>query len=281
MEKKFQIYDLAVHKSAFVKYENALKEFLEKNNIYRDKDVEELYLPFQGLKDLKSLSRFKNLKILWLQSNKLKALPFIQNCYTITELYLQDNLIQSIENTFRNLYNLNVIFLQANQITDLNTTVDELSYLKHLKNLNLFNNPISLENNYRSLVVYKVPSLEIFDRNTVKLKEKIDAYNKYEVDKLEIRKKYAFMRCVSVRKSNEFNNNSTQSNRIDSVRQKNNFKNENFLARSIKEFSYFDWSKVDRFEDKSYFEDFPTMRTKNNDDQKLVELPQIVAIRFT
>ncbi|RNA09513.1 Leucine-rich repeat-containing 72 [Brachionus plicatilis] len=166
MEKKFQIYDLAVHKSAFVKYENALKEYFEKNNIYRDKDVHELYLPFLELKELRSLVRFKNLKILWLQSNQLKTLPFIQNCFTLTEIYLQNNLIQSVENMFRNLYNLNVLFLQTNQITDLNLTVKELSYLKHLRNLNLFDNPISLEKNYRNLVVFNVPSLAIFDRNS-------------------------------------------------------------------------------------------------------------------
>ena len=73
MEKKFQIYDLAVHKSAYVKYENALKDFFEKNKIYKDKDVEELYLPFLGLKELRSLVRFKNLRILWLQSNQVNT----------------------------------------------------------------------------------------------------------------------------------------------------------------------------------------------------------------
>lgn len=65
-------------------------------------------------------------------------MPFIQNCYSLSEIYLQNNLIQSIEHSFRNLYNLSVLFLQGNQLTDLNSAANEISYLKYLKNLSGF-----------------------------------------------------------------------------------------------------------------------------------------------
>ena len=66
---------------------------------------------------------------------KLKRLPFLYKCDSITELYLGDNLLQTIENAFRTLVNINVLFLNGNQLTDLKSTANELSFLKFLKNL--------------------------------------------------------------------------------------------------------------------------------------------------
>lgn len=53
----------------------------------------------------------------------------------------------------------------------------------------------------------------------------------------------------------------------------------NPMFRSIKEYSFFDWSKVDLYEDKAYFE--PEQAKKAENKKKLVELPQIVTLRFT
>ena len=56
---------------------------------------------------------------------------------TLSELYLQNNLIQSINMCLRTLINLNILFLQGNQISDLDSTANEISYLKFLKNLSI------------------------------------------------------------------------------------------------------------------------------------------------
>ena len=81
--------------------------------------------------------RYKNLKRLWLQGNKLKRLPFIFNCHSLSEMYLQNNLLKSVEGFFRDLTNLRVLFLHENQLSDLAKVADELSFLKYLKNLSI------------------------------------------------------------------------------------------------------------------------------------------------
>ena len=91
-------------------------------------------------------------KILSIFAFKLQKLPFILNCETLSEIYLQHNLIQSIDNCFRNLVNIEVLFLNGNQLTDLKNVGHELSYLKYLKNLskliNYIFNLLNLINNY-------------------------------------------------------------------------------------------------------------------------------------
>jgi Leucine-rich repeat (LRR) protein len=66
---------------------------------------------------------------------KLKRLPFLQASYNISELYLQDNLLRSVDNYLRPLTNLKILFLQGNQLDNLNNAAQELSYLKCLNNL--------------------------------------------------------------------------------------------------------------------------------------------------
>jgi len=116
----------------------------------------------RGIAELKSLVRFKNLARLWLQSNKvnhlfkkkigkliifsfnlfvfekIRQLPFIQNCDSLSEIYLQNNLIQTIEYCFRGLTNISVLYLNMNQLFDLKSVANELSYLKYLKILSKF-----------------------------------------------------------------------------------------------------------------------------------------------
>jgi len=99
-----------------------------------------------------------------MKKKKIRHLQFIQNCDSLSELYLQNNLIQSIENCFRNLTNISVLYLNMNQLADLENVANELSYLKYLRILNLYENPIALEKDYHNLIVYRCNNLEIFDK---------------------------------------------------------------------------------------------------------------------
>jgi hypothetical protein len=51
-----------------------------------------------------------------------------------------------------------------NQLADLENVANELSYLKYLRILNLYENPIALEKDYHNLIVYRCNNLEIFDK---------------------------------------------------------------------------------------------------------------------
>jgi Leucine-rich repeat (LRR) protein len=106
-----------------------------------------------------SLNQFRNLSKLWLQKNrvcqdfslffsnlydvfstwytllKIQKLDFLKTNENLTELYLQNNLIQDVDGSFRNLRYLKILFLHGNQLTNIESVTNELSYLQYLENL--------------------------------------------------------------------------------------------------------------------------------------------------
>lgn len=312
----------------------------------RDVDVLELNLANKGITELKSLVRFKNLTRLWLQSNKIRHLPFIQNCDSLSEIYLQNNLIQSIEYCFRNLTNINTLYLNMNQLADLKSVANELSYLKYLKILNLYENPIALETEYRNLIIYSCSSLEIFDKNLLDISEREKIVKIYEPERIRLERRRAFLRTYHRNDSantnssslnsphdnnNNINNDKLLSKRTSLAASSNSFKirssllsrkfsgglnsRSSHLNRSIKEFSYFDWSKVRLYDNEHNFHldnnnfsssnanssfnannSTTTIETKssystetnsqikninNNQNCKNSDLPQVITIRYT
>jgi len=144
--------------------------------------VVELYLGGCKLKDVKSLARFTNLQRLWLNSNilrtlimKQKSFSCIRSNYRITELHLQNNELISITGTISHLQNLQVLMLHYNQLSDLKGSVKELSNIFTLKRLNFFGNPLALDENYRSFIIYSLPSVSVLDRQNVSSREHIAA----------------------------------------------------------------------------------------------------------
>ncbi|KAL6082186.1 hypothetical protein STEG23_003504, partial [Scotinomys teguina] len=92
----------------------------------RDADVFELFLSKKELTELIDLSRFKNLKYLWLHHNKLHGIAFLTRNYCLAELYLHNNAIFDIEG--------------------------------------LYQNPLSQYNLYRLYIIYHLPGVELLDR---------------------------------------------------------------------------------------------------------------------
>ncbi|XP_077712794.1 leucine-rich repeat-containing protein 72 isoform X4 [Canis aureus] len=97
----------------------------------RDADVYELFLSQKDLTEVIDLSRFKKLKYLWLQHNKLQGITFLTRNSCLTELYLNNNAIFEIKGLYQNplcqynLYRLYIInhlpgieFLDQNQVTE-------------------------------------------------------------------------------------------------------------------------------------------------------------------
>lgn len=291
--------DASFNRAALIKSDKAIDEFLNRNKICRDMDVVELYLGFEGLTDMRSLYRYHNLKRLWLQANKFKRLPFLLNCHSISEIYLQNNLLKSVDQLFRHLKNLKLLFLHENELSDLNEVANELSYLKNLQNLNLFNNPMALENNYRKLLINRNKDLQVLDRNTITPNERKSANEFYEPERKLINSKHAFLRCISLdTQSNQspfgppIAINSNRSSLYDTNQNLNqsstfsSFRQQFPPLKAIKEFSYFDWSKV-KLLTKSSDADL-TRATDNNIDNnfnsniqnKIKDLPQVITIRF-
>lgn len=57
--------------------------------------------------------------------------------------------------------------LYGNKLKDLRGTLRVLSRLSHLRDLDLFGNPVVEEENYRLQVIRAIPSLDVLDRHVI------------------------------------------------------------------------------------------------------------------
>ncbi|XP_036419824.1 leucine-rich repeat-containing protein 72 isoform X3 [Colossoma macropomum] len=88
--------------------------------------IGELYLAKRGLSTVPDLSRFSQLRYVWLNNNRIKDVHGnMFNC-CLAELYLQNNEITSISGSLRHLTCLRVLLLHNNQLKDLEEMVAEL-----------------------------------------------------------------------------------------------------------------------------------------------------------
>ncbi|XP_019515438.1 PREDICTED: leucine-rich repeat-containing protein 72 [Hipposideros armiger] len=161
----------------------------------RDADVFELFLSQKELTDVIDLSRFKNLKYLWLHHNKLHGITFLTRNYCLTELYLNNNAIFEIEG-LHCLTSLHILMLHHNELTNIDATVKELKGMLNLKTLNLYQNPFCQYNQYRLYIIYHLPGVELLDRNQVTEKERKSMISIFNHKKAHIIQSISFGRKV-------------------------------------------------------------------------------------
>lgn len=174
--------------------EKAIEDYLKQRNITKEKDVEQLYLANKGLDEVASLGRYKFLRTLWLNGNRLRRVNFLNNNFHISELHLQDNQLVDITGAVGHLTCLRVLMLQNNQLTKLEKVVREFQKMLTLHTLNLFNNPVAQEPDYRIFVVNSIPSIQLLDRQEVSKKERDTARRIYDQEQEKIRETVAFGR---------------------------------------------------------------------------------------
>ncbi|XP_066174393.1 leucine-rich repeat-containing protein 72 [Sylvia atricapilla] len=135
-------------------------------------DVLALYLARQGLRNIPSLSQFRRLRYLWINDNKIQDLTFLIKNYSLTELYLNNNELTDISGALKHLCSLQTLFLHNNELKKLDKTVKELKGMISLKTLNLFQNPLAYDPDYRLYVIYFLPSVQLLDRKLVTPRER-------------------------------------------------------------------------------------------------------------
>ncbi|XP_073755010.1 leucine-rich repeat-containing protein 72 isoform X7 [Callorhinus ursinus] len=113
----------------------AVEDQLKICGFKRDADVFELFLSQKDLTEVIDLSRFKKLKYLWLQHNKLQGITFLTRNYCLVELYLNNNAIFDIGG-LHSLPSLYLLLLHHNELTNIDATVRELKGMPNLKILN-------------------------------------------------------------------------------------------------------------------------------------------------
>ncbi|XP_029444874.1 leucine-rich repeat-containing protein 72 isoform X2 [Rhinatrema bivittatum] len=173
-----------------------IEDQLKKCSIKRDVDVSELYIARKGLTEVIDLSRFKMLKYLWLNHNKIRKITCLTNNYRLSELYLNNNELVDIAGALKHLTTLQILMLHNNQLTNLETTVKELKEMTCLQILNLFQNPLSQDSVYRLYVICLLPSVQLFDRRRVTEKEKEAAVNVFTPERAHVLQTLAFGRKI-------------------------------------------------------------------------------------
>ena len=131
----------------------------------------------QNLNDMSNLTylNISNNKIEYLEKNSLGDLPLLQ--YFICD----NNFIKNI-NGLSKFESIKVLSLENNKIVDLNC-LEEISDLKHINELILKGNPISLNNYYRENLIRLIPSLRKIDGILIIEKERErNQYNTFQTN---------------------------------------------------------------------------------------------------
>uniref|UniRef100_H3GJV5 U2A'/phosphoprotein 32 family A C-terminal domain-containing protein n=1 Tax=Phytophthora ramorum TaxID=164328 RepID=H3GJV5_PHYRM len=117
------------------------------------KNCTELYMANKRIDKIANFDAFVNLEVLWINGN-------------------QSSLRGSSLRHFRFLQELR---LYDNKLKDLQGTLEVLSRLSNLRDLDLFGNAVVEEENYRLQVIRAIPSLDVLDRHVITDEERAKA----------------------------------------------------------------------------------------------------------
>ncbi|XP_069585401.1 leucine-rich repeat-containing protein 72 isoform X1 [Ranitomeya imitator] len=234
-----------------------IQEQIHKCGYKTDRDVCELYLGRRGLQDVCDLSRFRLLKYLWLNHNKISKVNFLGSNFRLTELYLNSNELCDITGSLKHLSSLQTLMLHDNHLTDLKGTVKELRGMTDLRVLNLFHNPLGQDPCYRRTVIHHLPPVQLLDREYVTQKEREEAFRLFNPHRTAVIQSLGFGRrtdsVIGSRTAAGRGSTGRRSYR-NRVLTSNTKSNDGFTLddkvllrgyhRSIMQFTLFDWNKI-------------------------------------
>ncbi|KAE9119524.1 hypothetical protein PF010_g7841 [Phytophthora fragariae] len=140
------------------------------------KNCTELYMANKRIDKIANFDAFVNLEVLWINGNQILELDGLDGCVRIKQLYAQNNCIRSLEgSSLPHFKFLRELRLYDNKLKDLQGTLDVLSRLSHLRDLDLFGNAVMEEENYRLQVIRAIPSLDVLDRHVITDEERTKA----------------------------------------------------------------------------------------------------------
>lgn len=148
---------------------------ITKRNRKYASECREVYLANQGCEEVsEDFAHFGNLEVVWLSGNRLARIENLESNFRIKEVYIQDNRLVSLAG-LRSFKFLKVLLASGNQLRNLEKQLNLLSHFAFLNKLDLFDNPVAEEPDYRLRLIYRLPQVEILDRHTVKGHERIRA----------------------------------------------------------------------------------------------------------
>jgi len=150
-------------------------EVLPVKNSKNAKNCIEVHLADRELQELINFDKFPNLECLWLNNNKLEKIEGLDTNFRLRELYLQNNKLNTLQGSLINLVHLRTLDMRNNEIRDLDKALETLKDFKQLYQLDMSENPVAEEPNYRLRVIIAVPSLHVLDSHVVTTEEKTKA----------------------------------------------------------------------------------------------------------
>ncbi|XP_066535622.1 leucine-rich repeat-containing protein 9 [Hoplias malabaricus] len=161
--------------------------------------LEVLHLAFNGISNISELqiSRLTNLKALFLQGNDIAQVEGLEGLRCLRELVLDRNRVRCVnvssfssqssllelrlsENRLRELNNLHTLcqlrtlYLDNNKLQDI-AELEKLEVLPTLLELSVVGNPVARRSLHRSVMVLRLPGLQVLDGTTVTLEERTRA----------------------------------------------------------------------------------------------------------
>jgi len=134
----------------------------------------EVHLADRAIEEIAGFGRFLNLESLWLNRNRLTSLRGLEPNFRLKHLYVFRNNLTSIREVTAFAF-LESFHAFSNQIKDLEDVLRSLKQLRHLKTLDLFDNPVAQEENYRQRVIRALPWIQVLDRIRVRDEETKEA----------------------------------------------------------------------------------------------------------
>lgn len=148
---------------------------LPKRNRKYASECKEVYLANQGAEQTsESFEHFKSLEVIWFSGNRLTRIDNLETNFRIQEVYVENNSLVSL-NGLRNFKFLRVLLASKNQLRNLDKQIALLAKFAFMKKLDLFDNPVAEEPDYRLRLIYHVPQVEILDKHAVKGEERVRA----------------------------------------------------------------------------------------------------------
>ncbi|CAE7441561.1 LRRC72 [Symbiodinium natans] len=146
----------------------------KKNRKYAS-ECTEVHLANQGAESIsKKFEHFSSLEVIWFQGNRLSRVENLETNFRIREVYIQNNRLVSLAG-LKSFKFLRVLLASGNQLRNLDKQLALLSRFPFLKKLELFDNPVAEEPDYRLRLIYHVPQVELLDQHTVKGAERLRA----------------------------------------------------------------------------------------------------------
>lgn len=150
------------------------------DNAKRRRETTELHLAHRGIEVLpaEEMAQFPNLKLLWINDNKLVKLKGLDGNVRLASLCAQNNRIQDISApscSLRKCTNLETLLLHNNAIANLDATLDVLARMTHLSVLSLEKNPVAEEAYYRDRIVHRLRALTVLDNDAITARERAEA----------------------------------------------------------------------------------------------------------